>query len=116
MALKLNINRTTKITVPLVIDDGDGDCIQTFTAECKVLKHDLAANADSKARLIDTLLVSVEGLELVSEKGKPLTKEKTLAAVKNDPELEVAIIQAWRLGNEARLMKGRTFLEQSESS
>lgn len=116
MALKLNVNRTTRVTVAIAVETENGeDQVETFTANCNVLKIDQSAG-NHEDRLIDVLLVGVEGLEMVDPKGKILTKPKTLAAVKNDSELAAAIISAWRLGNEAKLMRGRTFLEQSDTS
>ncbi len=111
MSIKLNVNRTTTIAVPIEVD---GE-IQSFQATCNILKKPKTikkAKKEKEKLLIEEILVSVEGLELCDDTGRVLTQEETVSAVLRDYELSACIIQAWTLGNEKKLTNAKTFLQQ----
>jgi len=112
MPLKLNVNRTTVLTVAM--EDGDGK-MQSFEATCKLLSRQEVEKNSDKA-LVETSLISVSGLEICDDNGVAMNTDDALAAIKNDMELSALIAQSFRLGNDKTLMKSRTFLEQQENS
>ncbi|PIP98551.1 MAG: hypothetical protein COW76_20530 [Shewanella sp. CG18_big_fil_WC_8_21_14_2_50_42_11] len=104
MAIKLNVNRTQKIEVPVPV----GEEMQSFFAEMRILKK------DEDAKVVD-LITSISGLELTDDTGRTLTPEETIKAVKDDAQLSGLIASAWALGNENLAKKQRTWLEQSNT-
>lgn len=102
MALKLNVNRTHWVEVP-VPEQG------AFKVEMKILKE---GQEDMK---ISELIVSVDGLELEDETGRVLGQSETIEAVQKDTQLASLVSQAWAMGNQNTLKKQRTLLQPQES-
>lgn len=107
MAIKLNVNRTENVEVPVPLEDGK---FKSFFCEMRILKE----TDDKETRIVD-LIVGIKGLELSDENGRVLTNEETIKAVKSDGKLKGLIINAWNLGNEIAAMKQRTYLERSDT-
>ncbi|SDJ24122.1 hypothetical protein SAMN04487867_12965 [Vreelandella titanicae] len=94
---KLNTNRTFKQPVNLTIVDENGkDQKGSFTANFKILPHSEAIDLPDDIRLLDRVLVSVEGIEVPGEDGQPLTGDELLYALKNDPSASVALANAYQ--------------------
>lgn len=108
MAIKLNVNRTQTIEVPIPTEGGK---FESFFCEMRILK-----NTDNKEIKVVDLIVDVKGLELVQEEtGRILNKEETIEAIKNDDQLGQLVVSAWHLGNEQIAKKQRTLLERSST-
>ena len=107
MALKLNIERTYKHPVTVNHFDETGK-MQTgsFVGVFRVTKADDYKSEDK--RLIDIILVGVEGLELLDEHGNALVGNDLLDAVRNDTELAMACIDAYNGSVEKKRVKGKT--------
>lgn len=101
MTVKLNVNRTQWIDVPL---PGHG----VFKVEMKILKTD---QEDLK---VAELIVGVEDLEIEDDNGNILSKDDTVKAIQNDSQLSSFVSQAWALGNQNTLKKQRTLLQPQE--
>lgn len=111
-SVKLNLNRTTQVVVPIETIDANGNAVMaTFMAECKILKK--VSLEDEKKPLINEILVSVSGLELFDGE-RALSEAEAVAAIADDIQLSGHIVQAWQLGNSKMLTKSKTYLEQSK--
>lgn len=114
-SVKLNINRTTVLSVPIEVIGEDGNAVMaTFQAECKILKRDSGKPGSEKRDdklLIEEVLVKVSGLDLTDGE-KALSESETRTAVIADTQLSALIVQAWYMGNENVLTKSRTYAEQ----
>ena len=94
---KLNTNRTFKQPVNLTIVDENGKDVKgSFTASFKILPHSEALELPDDTKLLDRVLVSVEGIEVPGEDGQPLTGDELLEALKNDPSASVAMSNAYQ--------------------
>lgn len=92
MAFVLNTERTYKHPVKVVVYDEQGkEQTGTFTATFKVLPHD----ENREGKLLDYVLVDVEGIQVPGADGKPLTGDALLDAVKRDPAASVALVAAY---------------------
>lgn len=94
---KLNTQRTYKYPVSVTIFDRDQEQTGTFTAVYKVVPNSVLKdpeNADK--RLLDLVLVGVEGVEVDGEDGKPLQGDALLQALKDDPATSVALVNAYQ--------------------
>ena len=107
MALKLNVNRTFKHPVSVKFFDENGKIVTgSFQAVFNTLK---ASDFDDKeTKLIDLILVSVDGIELTDEHNNQLTGDDLLQAVKNDSDLASACIEAFNEANEKKRTKPKT--------
>ena len=92
MALKLAKERIFKYPVEVEVRVDNKLVTGTFTGVFRALK---ASDMDDEKKLIDAILVSVEGLELEDEHGNVLTGDELVEAVKDDTELVAAIIRAY---------------------
>lgn len=107
MALKLNENRTYKYQVQVAYYDEDGKVLNgSFTGVFKVLKTEDMQKKD--VRLIDTILVGVEGIDLQDVHGNSLEGEELLNAVRNDSDFAEACIAAYNDSVEKKRVKKRT--------
>lgn len=101
--VKLNVNRTQWIDVPVPVGNGK---FETFQCEMRIIKND-----EKEAKILD-LLVSVKDLELEDEKtGRLLSHDEMLEAIKNDNQLSVLVTNAWTLGNANIVKKQGTLLQ-----
>lgn len=101
--VKLNVNRTQIIDVPVPVENGE---FHVFKAEMKILKSD-----DDKDKKVLDLLVSVENIELTDENGQILSPSATVEAIKNDAQLATLVTNAWTLGNQNIAEKQKTLLQ-----
>lgn len=93
MALKLSTERTFKYPVNVEVRVDSKIVKGSFTGVFRALKGS-DIDGDEK-RLIDAILVGVEGLDLEDEAGNRLEGEALLEAVKDDTELVAAIVKAY---------------------
>ena len=107
MALKLNVNRTFKHPIPVKFFDESGKVVSgSFNGVFNVLK---ASNfEDKETKLIDLILVAVDGIELVDEHGNQLVGDDLLQAVKDDSDLASACIEAYNEASEKKRTKPKT--------
>jgi|SRR5690554_2440663 len=94
---KLNTRRTYKYPVTVTVFDGEKEESGKFTAVFKVLPNNQMQdpeNADK--RLLDLVLVDVEGVEVAGEDGQPLQGPELLSALKNDPSASLALVTAYQ--------------------
>jgi len=103
MAVKLNVNRTQIIDVPVPV----GDKFETFQCEMRILK------TGEEELKVTELIVDVKNLELSDEQGRTLNTKATIEAIKNDMQLSLMVTNAWSLGNQNIAKKQQTFLEPS---
>lgn len=93
--LKRNIERT--FTIPIQIDCLEEDGRTTrgeFGATFRMMSQ-AEIRGDEDARLLDKVLLEVRDLELCGPDGAPLTGKALLQAVKDDPELGSALVNAY---------------------
>jgi hypothetical protein len=104
--LKLNTSRSYPYPVTVHFFDEQGKPQQgTFKAQFKVVAADrLRDEENADKRLLDLVLSGVEELELNDADGQRLTGEALLEAVKNDPCLSLATVNAY---NESIVKKNR---------
>jgi hypothetical protein len=89
---KLNTERTYKYPVTVVVYDEQGaEQSGTFTATFKTLPHD----EKREGRLLDHVLVAVEGIEVGGADGEPLSGAALLDALKKDPAASTAMVAAY---------------------
>tara|TARA_R110001606_G_scaffold212691_1_gene360446 strand:- start:8302 stop:8625 length:324 start_codon:yes stop_codon:yes gene_type:complete len=94
---KLNTSRTFKQPVNLTIVDENGkDQKGSFTATFKILPHNESADMPDDIKLLDRVLMGVEGIEVTGEDGQPLAGDELLSALKNDPSATVAMASAYQ--------------------
>ncbi len=94
---KLNTQRSYQYPVSVVIFDGEKEQTGKFTATFKVLPNSQIRdpeNADKK--LLDLVLVGVDGIEVAGEDGRPLQGDALLQALKDDPAVSVALVAAYQ--------------------
>lgn len=94
---KLNTQRSYQYPVSVVIFDGEKEHTGKFTATFKVLPNSQIRdpeNADKK--LLDLVLVGVDGIEVPGEDGRPLQGDALLQALKDDPAVSVALVAAYQ--------------------
>lgn len=103
MAVKLNVNRTQIIDVPVPVGK---DKFETFQCEMRILKV-----GEEELKVAD-LIVDVKNLELSDEEGRKLNTESTIKAIKNDIQLSQMVANAWALGNQNIVKKQETLLGQ----
>lgn len=93
----LNTSRTFKQPVNLTIVDENGKDVKgSFTATYKVLPHNESRDLPDDIKLLDRVLIAVEGIEVPGEDGQPLTGDELLFALKNDPSASVALTSAYQ--------------------
>ncbi|MEX2475067.1 hypothetical protein [Marinobacter sp.] len=93
----LNTQRSYKYPVTVTVFDGDKEHQGKFTATFKVLPHSQLSDPEkADKRLLDLVLVDVEGVEVAGEDGKPLQGEDLLRALKDDPAASLALISAYQ--------------------
>lgn len=102
MPVKLNVNRTQVIEVP-VPDQG------LFSVTMRIPKSN-----EPDVKVVD-LIESVQELDLVSEDFEILAGEELVETVRNDSQLAALVLNAWNLGNQSLLKKQRTLIEPLES-
>lgn len=93
--LKRNIER--RFTIPIQIDCLEEDGRTTrgeFRASFRMMSQ-AEIRGDEEARLLDKVLLDVSDLELCGTDGKPLSGKDLLQAVKDDPELGSALVNAY---------------------
>jgi hypothetical protein len=101
MALKIGLNRTFKAPVPVNYFDANGNQVAGgFTGVFKALK--MTDFDDKTTRFVDTVLVGVEGIELVDDFNNALTNDALLDAVKNDTDLAGACVEAFNAAIEKK--------------
>lgn len=103
---KLNTSRTYKYPVTVNVFDGEKEEAGKFTAVFKVLRNGQMQdpeNADK--RILDLVLVDVEGVEVAGADGQPLQGAELLDALKDDPSASMALISAY---NESVAKKNRS--------
>lgn len=105
--VKLNVNRTQWIDVPVPIGDGK---FETFKCEMRILK-----SVDEDLKIVD-LIVDIKDLELSDENGRVLNTEQTIEAIKQDTQLSALVASAWTLGNANIVKQQRTLLQPREDS
>lgn len=89
----LNTARTYRQPVSVVVYDEQGkEQTGKFTAVFKVLPH----SDDLEGKLLDHVLVGVEGIEVAGENGEALTGAALLDAVKADPSASAALVAAYQ--------------------
>lgn len=89
----LNTARTYRQPVSVVVYDEQGkEQTGKFTAVFKVLPH----SDELEGKLLDHVLMGVEGIEVAGENGEALTGAALLAAVKADPSASVALVAAYQ--------------------
>lgn len=94
---KLNLSRTFRYPVSVVIFDGDKEVTGQFTAEFKVASAtDLKHPENENKRLLDIVLVGVDGVEVSGADGKPLQGDELLTALKADPSVSTALVNAYQ--------------------
>ena len=94
---KLNPSRTYQYPVSVTIFDGEKEHTGTFTATFKVLPNSaLKDPSAADKRLLDLVLVDVEGVEVPDEDGKALVGDRLLSALKDDPSASTALIAAYQ--------------------
>ena len=115
MALKLNLDRKYKHPVEIKYYNDAGQ-IQTgtFTGIFRVTK--LTDFEGDDKRLIDLVLLGVEGLELTDEHGNLLEGSALLDAVKNDSDLVGACLDAFTVSVEKKRTKPKTSEAQPANS
>ncbi|MGE4501986.1 MAG: hypothetical protein AB7D03_03850 [Thiomicrospira sp.] len=107
MTVKLNVNRTQWIDVPVPVGD---DKFESFQAEMRILK-----TGEDDVKIVD-LIVDVKDLEMTNESGRVLTVEETIEAIKQDHQLSQLVVSAWSLGNANIAKQQRTLLQPPERS
>lgn len=93
MALKLSTERSFKYPVSVEVRVDNKVVKGSFTGVFRVLKGS-DIESDEK-RLIDAILIGVEGLELEDGAGNRLEGDALLDAVKDDTELAAAVVKAY---------------------
>lgn len=94
---KLNTKRTYNYPVSVNIFDGEKEQTGKFTAVFKVAPTSALLDPENEGkRLLDIVLVGVEGVEVAGEDGKPLQGEELLTALKDDPATANAIVAAYQ--------------------
>lgn len=99
---KLNTTRSYKYPVSVTVYGEDGqELTGTFTATFKTLPHD----DKREGKLLDHVLVGVEGIEVPGADGQPLAGAELLDALKRDPAAMAALVAAY---NESIVKKNLT--------
>jgi len=107
--ITINTHRTFITDVEFTAEDEHGNPLKAkIRAKFRILPQneiDQFAAENPTARVLDPILVSVEGLTLLDIEGKPLSGEEFLSALKQDPIISSAC--ALRYGEELRKKSGR---------
>ncbi|MCU7934112.1 MAG: hypothetical protein KZQ99_04435 [Candidatus Thiodiazotropha sp. (ex Dulcina madagascariensis)] len=95
--LKLNIDRTFQVPVPVSFVDENGTEQQgEFRATYRVLSETEAKAADNAdKRLLEMVVVEVSELELVDKNGQVLQGRELLDAAQADPTLSSALVHTY---------------------
>lgn len=94
---KLNPTRTFTYPVAVTVFDGDKEISGNFTGEFRVVPNtELMSPENKDKRLLDLVLVGVDGIEVPGDDGKPLQGEALLDALKADPAVSTALINAYQ--------------------
>jgi len=94
---KLNPTRTFRYPVSVVIFDGDKEVTGQFTAEFRVLPATAMRDPENEnKRLLDLVLVGVDGVEVPGKDGRPLQGDELLDALKADPSVSTALVNAYQ--------------------
>ncbi|KUJ73931.1 hypothetical protein AVO42_00475 [Thiomicrospira sp. XS5] len=109
MAVKLNVNRTQWIDVPVPVE---GDKFETFKCEMRILRDD---ETETELKIVD-LIVGVRDLEIIAENGKPLSDADMIDVIKRDHQLSQLVASAWNLGNQNIVKQQRTLLQPPDRS
>ncbi|WP_164084941.1 hypothetical protein [Pseudazoarcus pumilus] len=91
---KLNRNRTYRYPVTVVVHEGEKEHKGQFHATFRAAGSDELRDRGEE-RLLDVVLVGVEGIEIDGEDGAPLAGADLLEAVKADPAVSAALIAAY---------------------
>lgn len=93
--LKRNIERTFSLPIQIDCLEEDGRTTRgEFGATFRMMSQ-AEIRGDEEARLLDKVLIGIKDLELCGTDGAPLAGEKLLQAVKDDPELGSALVNAY---------------------
>lgn len=93
--LKRNIERTFSLPIQIDCLEEDGRTTRgEFRAKFRMMSQ-AEVRGDEDARLLDRVLLEVQELELCGVDGRPLTGAELLQAVKDDPELGSALVNAY---------------------
>lgn len=93
----MNQERTFETPVVVHTHDSNGKPVQgKFRATFKIVKTtDMMDEENADERFLDMILVSVKGLTINDDKGKPLPAEDLLEACKSDPEISIALVSTY---------------------
>ncbi|MCU7877135.1 MAG: hypothetical protein KZQ84_10095 [Candidatus Thiodiazotropha sp. (ex Lucinoma borealis)] len=95
--LKLNVNRTFNVPVPVVFVDEKGD-EQTgeFKATYQVMSEKDAKNPENTGkRLLELVVQDIQDLDLVDQDGQSLQGQELKDAALADPTLSTALVVAY---------------------
>jgi hypothetical protein len=96
---KLNPRRSFRCPVNVTVLEGDKEQTGSFTAEFQVTPTTaFTDSANRDKRLLDLVLIGVEGVEVDGEDGKPLQGDDLLNALKADPATSLALVNAYQEG------------------
>ncbi|MDM8181255.1 hypothetical protein [Marinobacter salarius] len=94
---KMNKNRCYQYPVSVTIFDGEKEQTGRFTATFKVMPNSaLRDESNADKRLLDLVLVNVEGVEVPGDDGKPLQGEALVETLKDDPSVSAAMVAAYQ--------------------
>ncbi|HPE81001.1 MAG TPA: hypothetical protein PKZ35_13470 [Gammaproteobacteria bacterium] len=95
--LRLNINRTFTVPVPVTyVDEAGAEQHAKFSATFRVpSKDDLDARDNQGKLLLDLVLTGVREIELTDADGRGLEGDDLLAACKADHTLSTALVSAY---------------------
>jgi hypothetical protein len=98
--ITINTHRTFVTDVEFTAEDEHGAPLKAkIRAKFRILPQneiDQFAAANPSAKILDPILVSVEGLSLLDTDGKPLSGEEFLFALKQDPVISSALWLRYR--------------------
>jgi hypothetical protein len=108
--ITINTHRTFVTDVEFTAEDEHGAPLKAkIRAKYRILPQneiDKFASDNPNAKILDPILVTVEGLSLLDVDGKPLSGEEFLAALKQDPVISSALWLRYR--EEVRKKSGLT--------
>jgi len=98
--ITINTHRTFITDVEFTAEDEHGAPLKAkIKAKYRILPQneiDQFAADNPNAKILDPILVSVEGLSLLDIEGKPLSGEEFLSALKQDPVISSALWLRYR--------------------
>jgi len=108
--ITINTHRTFVTDVEFTAEDEHGNPLKAkIQAKYRIVPQneiDRFAEANPNAKILDPILVSVEGLSLLDIDGRPLSGEEFLSALKQDPVISSALWLRYR--EEVRKKSGLT--------